>query len=513
MATKSKAWKLRESLREKGQFWTPEWVAQPMAEYVLSQQSDEIFDPAVGAGAFFLAAKRIAKKTGIKIGLSGREIDKSALKSAMDNGLTKCDLRNVILRDFILAPPRSKYKAIIANPPYVRHHRIPFKMKAELKAFGLVTTGKIFDGRAGLQLYFFIRCLERLEINGRLAFIVSADICEGVYAHKLWDWVKRNYCLDAVITFDESATPFPALDTNPIIIFIRNSNPQNEIGWARCIKPSKIALSRWIKSGFTRNDIEGIYTERRSLEEAVGTGLSRPINLDGNTKFRLGDFAKVMRGIVTGENSFFFLTKDRVKELGIPEEYWLKAVGRTRDIPGNELTNEVLRKLENTGRPTMLLSIGKTRYDDMPISLQKYLKYGEELGLDKKKLISTRSPWYRLETRKVPHFLFSYLGRRNSRFIINKAGIVPLTGFHCIYARNEIPSFIEKLRRVLNNPKTISNLKWVGKSYGGGAIKVEPRALEKLPLPDDVVKKVGLDKERITEGNVPHQPMLPWISK
>ena len=35
-------------------------------------------------------------------------------------------------------------------------------------------------------------------------------------------------------------------------------------------------------------------------------------------------------------------------------------------------------------------------------------------------------------------------------------------------------------------------LRLVGKSYGGGAIKVEPRALERLPLPPDVVAEVGL---------------------
>jgi hypothetical protein len=34
----------------------------------------------------------------------------------------------------------------------------------------------------------------------------------------------------------------------------------------------------------------------------------------------------------------------------------------------------------------------------------------------------------------------------------------------------------------------------VGKSYGGEAIKVEPRSLERLPLPDNVVKEQRLDQ-------------------
>ncbi|KAF5437760.1 hypothetical protein C5S35_02435 [Candidatus Methanophagaceae archaeon] len=45
---------------------------------------------------------------------------------------------------------------------------------------------------------------------------------------------------------------------------------------------------------------------------------------------------------------------------------------------------------------------------------------------------------------------------------------------------------------ILKHPDTSKNLSLVGKSYGGGAIKVEPRALEKLPLPDHLIKKIDL---------------------
>lgn len=54
----------REALRQKGQFWTPDWVAEAMVAYAVRGGSDHVFDPAVGAGAFFRAAKTIAKETG-----------------------------------------------------------------------------------------------------------------------------------------------------------------------------------------------------------------------------------------------------------------------------------------------------------------------------------------------------------------------------------------------------------------------------------------------------------------
>ncbi len=95
-----------------------------------------------------------------------------------------------------------------------------------------------------------------------------------------------------------------------------------------------------------------------------------------------------------------------------------------------------------------------------------------------------------MEVRAIPPYLFAYLGRRKSRFIRNTAEIVPLTVFLCIYAHEGID--VDALWNVLNHPRTVANLARVGKSYGDGAIKVEPRALERLPLPSDVVAAAGL---------------------
>jgi hypothetical protein len=109
-----------------------------------------------------------------------------------------------------------------------------------------------------------------------------------------------------------------------------------------------------------------------------------------------------------------------------------------------------------------------------------------------------------MEVREVPIFLFAYLGRRNARFIKNEAGIVPLTGFLCIYPRSKEKEYTEKLWAILQHPDTISNLQLVGKSYGSGAIKVEPRSLERLPIPPKLVEKLNLSAKR--------QPELPLFA-
>lgn len=231
----------------------------------------------------------------------------------------------------------------------------------------------------------------------------------------------------------------------------------------------------------------------RSLHEALYTGLSRePSKEDRLNMLTLGGFASVMRGIATGANNFFFLTRAQADELRIPREFLIPAIGRTRDAPGNVITAETLNALDRAGRPTLLFSVDGRPANRLPEAVRNYIRRGEALGLGGRPLIKTRQPWYKMETRAVPPIVFAYLGRRNGRFILNLAGVTPLTCFLCVYPQDRSPDSVRKLWSVLQSEETLLRLASVGKSYGGGAIKVEPRALERLPLPETSISTPGL---------------------
>jgi hypothetical protein len=488
-------WLTREALREKGQFWTPDWIAEAMVEYVLAGGSRKLFDPAVGAGAFFRAAKTVAKEQGIKLSLTGAELDPAALAQAQENGLSANDLAQVRIADFVFDPPKTKLKAIVANPPYIRHHRLSLEVKARLKTLAAEITGRTYDGRAGLHIYFLIRAGSLLDNDGRLAFIMPADTCEGVFASALWKWVTENYCLESVITFDPQASPFPQVDTNPIIFLIRNAKPQPEFHWVRCHESGIRALKSWVASGFSAEPSGAFSITFRQLDEAVKTGLSRLPVENQYTGPTLGDFAKVLRGVATGANDFFFLTDEQVRVLRIPREVLLPAIGRTRDVPESEITEATLAGLKAQGRPTCLLALNGKPLAEYPTAVRRYIEQGEAMGLPEKPLISQRRPWYKMESRVAPPILFAYLGRRDSRFIRNYAGVIPLTCFLCVYPLLGNKEFVDGLWSVLNDPQTIANLPLIGKSYGSGAVKVEPRALERLPMPQHLVEKARLPYE------------------
>jgi hypothetical protein len=482
----------REALREKGQFWTPDWVTEAMVAYALSAGAETVFDPAVGEGAFLRAAKAVGAELRRTVSLLGTEIDPGALSNARAAGLAASDLAAVEIRDFIADPPPGPFPAIVANPPYIRHHRLSRETKARLRHIGTSVVGSPLDGRAGLHVYFLIRSLLVLAENGRLAFIMPADTCEGVFARRLWDWIARAYRLDAVITFEPHASPFPGVDTNAVIFFLCRAKPSPSFAWVRVHQAGTGDLKAWVLSGLMARPGPSLSVCPRALSEGLTTGLSRPPCGETAVGPVLADYASVVRGIATGANEFFFLTRRRASDLGIPDAYLVRAVARTRDVVGDEITCDTLSSLEAAGRPTFLLSVGGERLESLPVSLRRYLALGEARGVSRRPLVAQRRPWYRMETRRVPPFLFAYLGRRNARFIRNSAGVIPLTGFLCVYPRNNGAEFLGRLWQVLSHPTTLSNLRLVGKSYGGGAIKVEPRALERLPLPAEVVQEVGL---------------------
>jgi adenine-specific DNA-methyltransferase len=479
-----KDWEGREELRDKGQFWTPSWLAKAMVAYV-AKETSLVFDPATGRGAFFEALRNLE----LPVNFFGTDIDKEMLQDPIYNHPSCC----IEKRDFIANPPAKRFKAIVGNPPYIRHHRISKETKETLKHLATSVLGFPIDGRAGYHIYFLIQALYLLEPNGRLAFVMPADTCEGTFARDLWQWITTHYCLECAITFDKQATPFPRVDTNAVVFMIKKAKPEKILTWVKVLAPYEDELLTFVKSEFEQRTFTTLEIETRELSEVLQTGLSRPKQHGAASTYQLKDFAKVMRGIATGANEFFFLTPEQAKDLEIPADYLKLAVGRTRDVLGSSLITKDIQELERKGRPTRLLSI--TTHNPIAEAVQNYLKKGEELELPERALIKQRKPWYKMEQRKVPPLLFAYLGRRNSRFIKNDVGALPLTGFLCVYPLSEDTAYIHNLWQALNHPDTLENLKLVGKSYGSGAIKVEPRSLEKLAIPEHIIEKFGLIKK------------------
>src|SRR5208282_1998254 len=166
-----------------------------MAAWVTSPRPHTLFDPAVGPGTFFAAAREM----GFTGGFAGFELFNSVLADAYKLGLSPLDLAGVQIADFIRNHVDAQYPAIISNPPYIRHHRLSDEQKRELRQLAIHCLGFALDGRVGLHVYFLLKCLEHLTPDGRLAFLLPADVCEGVSSTAFWARLAQRYHIDAVI--------------------------------------------------------------------------------------------------------------------------------------------------------------------------------------------------------------------------------------------------------------------------------------------------------------------------
>jgi len=56
--------------------------------------------------------------------------------------------------------------------------------------------------------------------------------------------------------------------------------------------------------------------------------------------FKLSDFFKVQRGLATGDNRFFIMTRAQIAERGLPPEFFKPILPGPRHIPGDEIEAE-----------------------------------------------------------------------------------------------------------------------------------------------------------------------------
>ena len=68
------------------------------------------------------------------------------------------------------------------------------------------------------------------------------------------------------------------------------------------------------------------------------------------------------------------------------------------------------------------------------------------------------------------------------------------TGFLCVYPKEGIKANL--LHKALNHGSTLGQLALVGKSYGDGAIKVEPGGMRKLIVPYEALDFAGIKLKR-----------------
>ncbi|HXM55450.1 MAG TPA: hypothetical protein VOB72_08670, partial [Candidatus Dormibacteraeota bacterium] len=224
----------------------------------------------------------------------------------------------------------------------------------------------------------------------------------------------------------------------------------------------------------------------RLFRPAGAGALSRP-------QVRLGSLARVSRGIATGANRFFVMTRERAAELGIGA--WcrpvvtdareiLDAAGVVRDTPDRRVLLCLPADLDRHRHPAVdaYLRTGETAQDGgHPVSAGY--------------LCAHRRPWFALGDPRPAPILASYMARQPPRFARNPDGLLHLNIAHGLYPRRAMSAGdIERLAGRLDAGR--DGFAGQGRTYQGGLEKFEPREMEALLVGWDVDPRQGLRDEK-----------------
>jgi adenine-specific DNA-methyltransferase len=193
---------------------------------------------------------------------------------------------------------------------------------------------------------------------------------------------------------------------------------------------------------------------------------------------RVGDYFDCRRGIATGANDFFCLSRSALREHGLTEAHVEPCITKATDGEGLVFTGEKFEALVASDRRCFLLNPSR----NAP-RLARYLELGEQRGIPQRHLPSHRPVWYLPENRAVADIWVAVFSRESVKFILNTSRAENLTCFHGLYAKPGWETLPPLMTLFLNSSAGRKAFTQVNRFYGDGLNKLEPRDVEDMPCP------------------------------
>jgi hypothetical protein len=186
-------------------------------------------------------------------------------------------------------------------------------------------------------------------------------------------------------------------------------------------------------------------------------------------------------GMVTGNNKYFALSPARVHDLRLkPADLIRLSPPGSKHLRGLSCTAAALDELGAAGSATWLF-----RPAGEPSSAAKaYIAAGETAGVQTAYKCRVRTPWWRVPLVPPADLLLTYMNADTPRLTTNRAAVHHLNSVHGVYLRPGLKTLGRDLLPLAAlNSMTLVGAETVGRAYGGGMLKLEPREADRLPVP------------------------------
>ena len=450
-----------EHRKKFAQFFTPEQISDFMANWVLNGRKEklDILEPAIGLGIF----SRSLHKQNPRIQVVGYDIDETISSYARVYFAHHEYNVTISNENYITTSWSEKYDGIICNPPYLKFHDYDNATLIPIVNNRLHTH---LNGFTNIYTLFLLKSIFQMKEGGRMAYIIPSEFLNSDYGVEVKRVLLQSGLLRHVIIVDFTKCAFDDALTTACILLCENDNNSEDIRFSNIDDIAKLNSSLTQYMSFPSGQLNPEIKWKQYYEDTSSSNYNHLVPFS--------TFAKVSRGIATGANNYFTFKRSKIDSYNIPDSSFRCCICHAADVQSQIFTENDFENLLSHDK-TVFLFDGCTNNNDT--NVQSYIRIGESIGVNKKYLTASRSPWYALENRKPSPIWVSVFNRNGLRFVRNKAGVYNLTTFHCVYNIGEINTDILFAYLVTNVAKEIflDN----SRQYGNGLVKFEPNDLNK----------------------------------
>lgn len=441
----------RLAAKNLGAYYTPETMADLLAEWVVQTGDERLLEPSIGDGALVKAVLACTARKAFgaaRLRLVGCDIDQEAVADVRD---WLPNIHQVIRQNFLDADHTliGKVDGVITNPPFTRNHELPKSERDKLRErFG-------YKGAAGLWVPFILHAVGFLKPGGRLAAIVPGAALFSNYGRETLERICQKFEHVEIRQIVDKPLWSHHAEERGAIIFARG------YGEGSCRLPR---TTRWSADGSRVADIRP-----RSFGQAL---------LGAH---QLSEIASLSIGAVTGYNKVFLLSEAERRNAGIALRDVTLVVARARHVRSLEISETDLRNLARDGERTWLLAprdIARKR-----VGVRKRLALIPPSKRRSVLWLNKRTPWWKVDQGPGCDAIFTYMNDVGPRIVI---GSGPLRCTNTLHQVRFSPDLSADERRIaaLSLISSFGQLaaERYGRSYGGGVLKFELTDARRFPI-------------------------------
>lgn len=453
-----------EHLKKFGQYFTDYNIADFVVKWTC-MNAENMLDPAVGNSIFF----QYAYKNYPHCRLVGYELDDVILKFFGNPANAQ-----IMNQDYLKSEWNHPYDAIICNPPYNKFQAIA--NRDEMIQDICNHTGVKCSGYTNLYILFLIKSIYQLSPNGRLAYVIPTEFLNSDYGIPVKKILLEKRLIRAIINFQNNSDIYFNSVTTCCILLLDHA-PKSHVEFYNLLSVEQLDSVKIGKSSEYSITIE--YSEL-SAEKKWRFYLNQETAKKYINIRPISDFCCVSRGIATGANDYFCLSKSKMQQYNIPVECVKKCICHSADVKRPVFTNNDFQHLSDSDKSVYLLD-AEIQHADI---LREYIQFGIKQQVHEKYLTSRRNPWFSMETKAVAPIWVSSACRGSIKFVRNLAGVKSLTTFHSVYVNDVYEDYTDIIFCYFLTPIAQTIIKNNRKELGNGLNKFQPNDLNSAKMLD-----------------------------